>query len=78
MEDRGIISRRTIENSISSITAYRIREDGRGVGGLVQRISRETQHNHFDLLFVVPETRSKGIGYSVRQEIERLYAETNV
>ncbi len=37
-EDGEIISRRTIENSIDGGAAYRIREDGRIVGGLVLKI----------------------------------------
>ena len=44
-EDGEIISRRTIENSIDGGVAYRIREDGRIVGGLVLKINEETQHN---------------------------------
>ena len=51
-EDGEIISRKTIENSIDQGTAYRIREDGRIVGGLVLNINEETQHNHLDLLFL--------------------------
>ena len=43
-EDGEIISRRTIENSIDGGVAYRIREDGRIVGGLVLKIDEKTQH----------------------------------
>ena len=50
-EDGEIISRKTIENSIDNGVAYRIREDGKIVGGLVLTINEETQHNHLDLLF---------------------------
>ena len=42
--DGEIISRRTIENSIDGGVAYRIREDGRIVGGLVLKIDEKTQH----------------------------------
>ena len=49
-EDGEIISRRTIEESVDTGVAYRIREDGRIVGGLVLNIDEETQHNHLDLL----------------------------
>ena len=77
-EDGEIISRGTIENSIDSGAAYRIREDGRIVGGLVLRINEETQHNQLELLFVIPEAHSKGIGYAAWQEVERLYPETKV
>ncbi len=77
-EDGEIISRKTIEDSIDGGVAYRIREDGRIVGGLVLTIDKETQHNHLDLLFVTPDAHSKGIGYAAWQEVERLYPETLV
>ena len=77
-EDGEIISRRTIEHSIDGGVAYRIREDGRIVGGLVLKIDEETQHNELELLFVSPEVHSKGIGYAAWQEVERLYPETIV
>ena len=47
-EDGEIISRKTIENSIDNGVAYRIREDGKIVGGMVLTINEETQHNHPD------------------------------
>ena len=77
-EDGEIISRRTIEESIDGGAAYRIREDGRIVGGLVLKIDKATQRNHLDLLFVTPNAHSKGIGYAAWQEVERLYPETKV
>ena len=77
-EDGEIISRKTIEDSIDGGVAYRIREDGRIVGGLVLTIDEETQHNRLDLLFVTPDAHSKGIGYAAWQEVERLYPETLV
>lgn len=77
-EDGEIISRKTIEESIDNGVAYRIREDGRIVGGLVLTINPETQHNHLDLLFVSPAAHSKGIGFAAWQAVERLYPETRV
>ena len=77
-EDGEIISRTTIEHSIDSGVAYRIREDGRIVGGLVLQIDEKTQHNHLDLLFVFPEAHSKGLGFAAWREVERLYPETVV
>ena len=77
-EDGEIISRETILRSIQSGTAYRIREDGRNVGGLVLRIDEKTQHNHLDLLFVSPGAHSKGIGFAAWKEAERLYPDTKV
>jgi len=77
-EDGEIISRKTIEQSIDEGVAYRIREDGKIVGGLVLMINKETQHNHLDLLFVSPDVHSKGIGFAAWQEVERLYPDTVV
>ena len=77
-EDGEIISRETILRCIQSGTAWRIREDGRIVGGLVVQINESTQHNHLDLLFVNPEVHSKGIGFAAWQDVERLYPETRV
>ena len=77
-EDGEIISRATIERSIDNGVAYRIREDGRIVGGVVLQIDDKTQHNHLDLLFVIPEAHSKGVGFAAWQEVERLYPETVV
>lgn len=77
-EDGEIISRKTIEESIDNGVAYRIRENGRIVGGLVLTIDEKTQHNHLDLLFVEPAKHSNGIGYAAWQEVERLYPETEI
>ena len=38
------------ENSIENGVAYRIREDGKIVGGLVLRINEKTQHNALELI----------------------------
>ena len=77
-EDGEIISRRTIENSIDGGAAYRIREDGRIVGGLVLKIDKKTQHNELELLFVDLEAHSRGIGQAAWEQVERLYPETLV
>lgn len=77
-EDGEIISRRTIARSIDTGTAYRIREEGRIVGGLVLKIDEKTQRNELELLFVNPEAHSQGIGYAAWREVERLYPETRV
>lgn len=77
-ENFEIISRKTIEQSIDDGVAYRIREDGRIVGGLVATINEETQHNYLELLFVTPAAHSKGIGYAAWCELERLYPETRI
>lgn len=77
-EDGEIISRATIERSIDGGAAYRIREDGKIVGGLVLKINEETQHNELELLFVSPDVHSRGIGAAAWQAAERLYPETKV
>ncbi len=79
MEEEGeIISRKTIERCIDGGAAYRIREDGEIVGGLVLKIDRKTQHNHLELLFMNREAHSTGLGFAAWQEGERLYPETRV
>ena len=58
--------------------AYRIRADGRIVGGLVLQIGEKTHHNHLDLLFVSPDVHSRGVDTASWHEAERLYPETEV
>jgi GNAT superfamily N-acetyltransferase len=76
--DGEIISRTTIEKSIDNPKSetYRIMLDGEIVGGLILTIDRETHHNHLDILFVLPEVHSKGIGFGAWQAVEALYPET--
>lgn len=76
-EDGEIISRKTIIDCIENGVAYRIREDGNTVGGLVLQINND-HHNHLDLLFVLPKCHSKGIGYKAWKIVEELYPETIV
>ena len=76
--DGEIISRKTIEDCIDRGTAYRIRKNGKIVGGLVLKINKETRHNALELLFVSPDVHSKGIGTAAWQEVERLYPDTAV
>ncbi len=59
-EDREIISRETIDQSIDDGEAYRIMQDGQPVGGVVIRVNG--MHGDLDLLFVSPRVHSKGIG----------------
>ena len=79
-DDGEIISRKTIEKSIDNPKSetYRIMLDGEKVGGLILTIDKETHHNHLDILFVLPEAHSKGIGYGAWQAVESLYPETEV
>ena len=79
-DDGEIISRKTIERSIDNPTSetYRIMLDGEKVGGLILTIDKETYHNHLDILFVLPEAHSKGIGYGAWLAVEALHPETKV
>ena len=79
-DDGEIISRTTIEKSIDSPNSetYRIMLDGEKVGGLILTIDKESHHNHLDVLFVLPEAHSKGIGYGAWQAVENLHPETKV
>jgi hypothetical protein len=52
--------------------------EGEKVGGLILTIDNKTLHNHLDILFVLPEAHSKGIGYGAWQEVEALHPETKV
>ena len=77
-EEGEIISRRTIENSIAGGAAYRIRENGQIVGGVVLHIDEETRRGDLELLFVNPTAHSKGIGQAAWCEVERLYPDVAV
>ena len=79
-DDGEIISRATIENSIDNPKSetYRIILGGKKVGGLIVSIDKKTHHNHLDILFVLPEEHSKGIGYGAWQAVEALYPETKI
>ena len=77
-DDGEIISRETIEHSIDGGEAYRIRLDGKIVGGLVVKIDPNTRHNELELLFVDPAAHSRGIGQAAWREVERLYQDTEV
>lgn len=78
--DGEIISRKTIETSIDAedTEVYRIVLDGEDVGGVILRIDNETHHNELEILFVKPETHSKGVGYGAWQAVEALHPETKV
>ena len=79
-EDGEIISRATIERSMDDPKSetYRIMLDGKKVGGVILTIDKETHRNHLDILFVLPEAHSRGIGYGAWQAVEALHPETEV
>lgn len=78
--DGEIISRKTIEHCIDSPNSetYRIVVDDKRVGGVILKIDTETHHGELEILFVLPEAHSKGIGYGAWQAIEALHSETKV
>ena len=76
--DGEIISRKTIEHCIDHGFAYRIRQDGRIVGGLILKIDEKMQRGELEILFVSPDVHSKGIGTAAWREVERLYSDIAV
>ncbi len=79
-ENGEIISRRTIERCMDKPKSetYRIMCDGKKAGGLILTIDRVTNHNSLEILFVLPEAHSRGIGYGAWQAVEELHPETKV
>ncbi len=79
-EGEEVISRSTIEHSIDGETAetYRIVLDGRKVGGVVISINREEAKGDLELLFILPECHSKGIGQAAWKVVETLHPEIRV
>lgn len=79
-EDGQIISRETIERSIDGerAVAYRIVLDGRKVGGMVLSIDKQSERGELELLFVSPNTHSRGVGQAAWHEVERIHPEVRV
>ena len=78
--DGEIISRKTIERCIDELTnvTYRITIDGKNVGGVILKIDKKTQHDHLEILFVIPEKHTKGIGHAAWKQIEEMYPATKI
>ncbi|MBR5120171.1 MAG: GNAT family N-acetyltransferase [Clostridia bacterium] len=76
--DGEIISRKTIERCINDPNneTYRIVVNGKNVGGVILKIDNETHINELEILFVLPEEHSKGIGYGAWKAVEELHPET--
>lgn len=75
-EDGEIISRKTIENTLHTGSAYRILRNGQPVGGAV--IRTEYDHGDLELLFVSPLVHSKGIRYTAWCAIEEMHPEVTL
>ena len=81
VDDCGeIISRKTIERCIDepNNVTYRIKVDNKNVGGVILKIDEKTQRNHLEILFVLPEEHTKGIGYATWKQIEATYPDTKI
>ena len=79
-EGEEVISRKTIEDSIDgeNAEAYRIVLDGKKVGGVVLQIDKEAGKGELELLFVLPEIHSKGIGQAAWKAVEAMHPEVKV
>lgn len=75
-----ILPEKDIDNSLNEkgAIAYKAVVDGQMVGGAVVVINEETQHNHLYLLYVKYGTQTKGMGYAIWSEIEKLHPNTKV
>ncbi|MGN1078162.1 MAG: GNAT family N-acetyltransferase [Candidatus Gallimonas sp.] len=78
--DGEIISRKTIERCLDEPDneSYRILCGEKVVGGVILKIDKLTHRNHLEILFVLPEEHTKGIGYSAWKTIEKMYPETRI
>ena len=79
-EGEEVISRKTIEDSIDgeNAEAYRILLDGEKVGGVVLHIDKDSAKGELELLFVLPEVHSKGIGQAAWKAVEALHPKIKV
>ena len=55
-----------------------IGQDNEIIGGAVVTINEKTNHNHLDFLFVRVGVQSRGLGYSIWNELEKMYPNTEV
>ena len=79
-EGSEVISRSTIERSIDgeNAEAYRIVQDGKYVGGMVLSIDKKAGKGELELLFVLPDAHSRGIGQAAWRAVENLHPEISV
>ena len=75
-----ILPEKDIDSSLNEegSVAYKAVVDGSMVGGAVVVIDNKTQHNHLHLLYVKCGVQTKGIGYKMWSEIEKLHPETKI
>ena len=79
-EGEEVISRKTIERCIDGNQAetYRIVCDGNVVGGLILQIDQQNAKGELEILFVLPEVHSKGIGQAAWKVVEAMHPEIHV
>lgn len=79
-EGEEVISRKTIEDSIDGENAetYWIILDGQKVGGVVLQIDKDAAKGELELLFVLPECHSKGLGQAAWKAVEALHPKIRI
>ena len=70
--DRDIMASYNADGAIS----YVMEDNGKVVGGAIIRIDEETNINELQILYVKVGVQSKGIGFEIWKEIERLHPNT--
>ena len=75
-----ILPEKDIDESLNTqgAIAYKAVIDGEMVGGAVVVIDENTQHNHLHLLYVKYGVQTKGIGFTLWSEIEKLHPDTKI
>lgn len=75
-----ILPEKDIDRSLNTkgAVAYKAIIDDKMVGGAVVVIDNEGHHNHLDLLYVKYGIQTKGVGYAIWKEIEKLHSDTKV
>lgn len=75
-----VLPEKDIDRSLNEkgAIAYKGVIDGNMVGGAVVVIDEKTQHNHLHLLYVKHGIQTKGIGFSIWNEIEKLHPNTKL
>lgn len=78
--EEQILPENDIDNDLNNKNsyAYEMIENNQIVGGVVVTITKETNYNHLDFLFVKIGVQSKGIGQSIWKKIEELYPNTEI
>ena len=75
-----ILPEKDIDSSLKEkgAIAYKAVINGNMVGGAVVVINEISQHNDLDLLYVKYGVQTKGIGFAIWSEIEKLHPHTKV